>query len=85
MSRRGIYATFLTTALSLMVISVLANSAEGPEGVWLVDSNSALKIFDCNSQLCGRVAWLRDVHDFAGQIQRDGKNPDPSLPTALSK
>jgi hypothetical protein len=33
--------------ISLLVVRSPANGAEAPEGVWLIDSNSALQIFDC--------------------------------------
>ena len=28
----------------------------GPEGVWLINSNVAVQIFDCGVQLCGLAA-----------------------------
>ena len=68
----------LVMAVSVMAVPATANSAEVPEGVWLVDPNSAVQIFDCNGSLCGRVVWLRNVRDPSGQIQRDKKNPNPA-------
>lgn len=77
--RQVLYATVLIAVASSTVAPTSASPIEVPEGVWLVDANSALQIFDCNGLLCGRVAWLRNVRDGTGQIQRDGKNPDPAL------
>jgi hypothetical protein len=63
--------------ISLLVVRTPANCTEAPEGV--IDSNSALQIFDCDGLLCGRVAWLRNFRDRAGQIQRDRYKPDHVL------
>ena len=54
-------------------------SAEVPEGVWLVNGEAAVQIFDCNSLLCGRILWLQAPRDSQGQPKRDTKNPDPAL------
>ena len=71
----------LLFGLTTFVVAVptSANSAEVPEGVWFVEPDSALQIFDCSGWLCGRVVWLRNIHDSTGQIQRDKKNPDSAL------
>ena len=61
-----------------MALSASAISAGVPEGVWLVDPDSAAQIYDCNGLLCGRVVWLRHARDVTGQIQRDKKNPNPA-------
>ena len=58
---------------------VSASPTEVPKGMWLVDANSALQIFDCNGLLCGRVAWLKNAHEATGEIRHDVKNPDPTL------
>jgi uncharacterized protein (DUF2147 family) len=72
----------LVTSLS-MAVPASADSAGVPEGVWRVDPDSALQIFDCSSSLCGRVVWLRHAHDPTGLIQRDKNNPDPSSRSRL--
>jgi uncharacterized protein (DUF2147 family) len=54
-------------------------SAEVPEGVWLVNEEAAVQIFECNSLLCGRILWLQAPRDSQGQIKRDTRNPDPAL------
>ncbi len=76
---RWIQAGLAIMLMSLLVVRTPAKCAEAPEGVWLIDSNSALQIFDCDGLLCGRVAWLRNIRDRAGQIQRDKYNPDHGL------
>ena len=81
--RRAICAAALTVAALSMAGPVSANPTEVPEGMWLVDANSALQIFDCNGLLCGRVAWLKHAHEATGEIRRDGKNPDPTLRARL--
>ena len=58
---------------------VSANPTAVPEGVWRVDANSALQIFDCNGFLCGRVARLKNAHEATGEIRHDVNNPDPTL------
>ena len=63
----------------IIYVRTLASHIEVFEGVWFIDLNSALQIFDCNGRPCGRFAWLKNVHDPTGQIQRDGKNPNPTL------
>ena len=54
-------------------------SAEVPEGVWLVDGEAAVQIFECNSLLCGKIRWLQVPRDAQGQPKRDKRNPDPTL------
>jgi uncharacterized protein (DUF2147 family) len=56
-----------------------AASAEVPEGVWLVNGEAAVQIFECNSLLCGRIRWLQAPRDSQGQFKRDTSNPDPAL------
>jgi len=54
-------------------------SAEVPEGVWLVNGEAAVQIFECNTLLCGRIRWLQAPRDSEGQLKRDMRNPDPAL------
>jgi len=54
-------------------------SAEVPEGVWLVNGEAAVQIFECNTLLCGRIRWLQAPRDSEGQPKRDMRNPDPAL------
>jgi uncharacterized protein (DUF2147 family) len=54
-------------------------SAGTPEGVWLIDNEVAIQIFDCSNLLCGRVLWLWIPRDPQGRLVVDKKNPEPSL------
>jgi uncharacterized protein (DUF2147 family) len=54
-------------------------SANGPEGVWLMEGDAAVQIFDCNGLLCGRILWLHAPNDSQRQLKRDKRNPDPAL------
>jgi uncharacterized protein (DUF2147 family) len=72
-------AVLLILKLLYPAVPRTAASTGGPEGVWLIESNVAVQIFDCGGQLCGRIVWLRRPRDSAGQLERDLKNPDPAL------
>jgi uncharacterized protein (DUF2147 family) len=76
---RFVRACLLATALLSLGVPGPAVAVGIPEGVWLIETTTALQIFDCNGLLCGRVAWLRNARDPTGQIQRDKKNPDSAL------
>jgi uncharacterized protein (DUF2147 family) len=54
-------------------------SAGIPEGVWLIDNEVAVQIFDCSNLLCGRILWLLIPRNPQGQLVRDKKNPQPAL------
>jgi uncharacterized protein (DUF2147 family) len=73
------YAAVATILILMIAVPTRVACAEVPEGVWLVDSDAALQMFDCDGRLCGRVAWLRNVLDPTGQIQRDKQNPEYAL------
>ena len=45
--------------MSLLVVRTPANCSEAPEGV--IDSYSALQIFDCDGLLCGRVCLVKEL------------------------
>ena len=72
-------AVLLVLTLLYPAVPRTAVPTGGPEGVWLIDLNVAVQIFDCGAQLCGRIVWLRRPRDQAGQLDRDLKNPDPAL------
>jgi uncharacterized protein (DUF2147 family) len=76
---RPITAVLLVLTLVYPAVPRTAVPTGGPEGVWLIDSNVAVQIFECGGQLCGRIVWLRRPRDQAGQLDRDRKNPDPAL------
>ncbi len=56
-----------------------AASADIPQGVWLIDGEVAIGIFDCGNLLCGQVLWLLIPRDPQGLLVRDKKNPKPEL------
>lgn len=73
-------------SLVLLLASAMAGivdarpaSAEVPQGVWLIEGQAAVQIFDCKGLLCGRILWLQAPRDSQGQLKRDTKNPDPAL------
>jgi uncharacterized protein (DUF2147 family) len=76
---RLVRAAGLAASLLSLAVPKPAVPAAIPDGIWLVESDSALHVFDCNGLLCGSVVWLRNARDSTGQIQRDKKNPDPAL------
>jgi uncharacterized protein (DUF2147 family) len=57
---------------------VMAIAAD-PKGVWLMDGEVAVQIFDCSGLLCGQIRWLQIPRDPQGRLNRDDKNPDPRL------
>jgi uncharacterized protein (DUF2147 family) len=73
-------------SLVLLLASTMAGivhahtaAAEAPEGVWLVNGEAAVQIFECKGLLCGRILWLQAPRDSQGQLKRDTRNPDPGL------
>jgi uncharacterized protein (DUF2147 family) len=50
-----------------------------PQGVWLIDNEVAVQVFDCSNLLCGRILWLLIPRDPQGRLVLDKKNPDPAL------
>jgi Uncharacterized protein conserved in bacteria (DUF2147) len=54
-------------------------SAGIPEGVWLIDNEAAVQIFDCRNLLCGRILWLSIPRDPQSRLDRDKKNPELAL------
>jgi uncharacterized protein (DUF2147 family) len=62
-----------------------ALAAASPEGVWLVEDQTAhVKIGPCAGradQLCGEIVWLKAPNDEQGQPKHDIKNPDAKLKT----
>ncbi len=76
--RLAAYAAFL-----LVCMIGAAPRAQGetapPYGVWLIDAEVAIQIFDCSGMLCGRIRWLQRPRDPQGQLKHDKLNPDPAL------
>lgn len=69
----------LLASTMALIAHAFPASAGVPEGVWLVDGEAAVQIFECNSLLCGKIRWLQAPRDSQGQPKRDKRNPDPTL------
>jgi uncharacterized protein (DUF2147 family) len=76
--RLGRAALLLATLASLALPRTVAGAAI-PPGVWLMDGEVAVQIFDCAGLLCGRILWLLRPRDPEGELNKDRKNPDPAL------
>ena len=50
-----------------------------PQGVWLIDNEVAVQVFNCSNLLCGRVLWLSIPRDPQGRLVLDKKNPNSAL------
>jgi uncharacterized protein (DUF2147 family) len=50
-----------------------------PAGTWLLANRVAVQVFECSSQLCGKIVWLVRPRTAAGQPDVDHLNPDPEL------
>jgi uncharacterized protein (DUF2147 family) len=59
--------------------SRIVASAGIPQGVWLIDNEVAVQIFDCSNLLCGRLLWLLIPRDPQGRLHHDENNPKPAL------
>ena len=74
---KRIAALMATSTLSLLVPSVA--EARDVVGIWLTDDGKgAVEIGPCGDKRCGRLVWLKQPLDEAGQPLRDGNNPDPA-------
>jgi uncharacterized protein (DUF2147 family) len=72
----GVFLALFGAAVSA---SRTVASAGIPQGVWLIDNEVAVQIFDCSNLLCGRILWLLIPRNPEGQLVRDKKNPQPTL------
>jgi uncharacterized protein (DUF2147 family) len=56
-----------------------ATVAERAQGVWAdEEGKSNIEIAPCGDFLCGRIVWLREPFDEAGNPKTDVNNPDES-------
>ena len=54
-------------------------AATGPTGLWIDHTGrGAVEIAQCAEALCGRIVWLLEPNDKAGQPLRDTKNENRS-------
>lgn len=66
----------IAAALSLTLVSAPAVSRDSVAGVWYDDSGrGAVQLYECGSNICGRIHWLRKPVNRAGQPLRDAYNP----------
>ncbi|MBM3554032.1 MAG: DUF2147 domain-containing protein [Alphaproteobacteria bacterium] len=64
-----------------LALALLAWTAPalGANGTWLTESGGGqVEIGPCGEALCGRIVWLKEPLDTAGQPKRDKENPDPA-------
>lgn len=65
---------------ALLAFAALPAAAAGeidPTGVWLMEKKKvAIKIYQCDDGLCGRIVWLKQPLDRRGRPKRDKRNPD---------
>jgi uncharacterized protein (DUF2147 family) len=76
----------LAVVITFMLISgwgisaALAQLREAAQGVWVEEEGEAwIEIGPCQDTLCGRIVWLKEPLDKAGQPHVDTNNPDPAL------
>jgi uncharacterized protein (DUF2147 family) len=50
----------LLFAVSFLTIGSAKAEASQTDGTWRVE-NLVLRIFDCQQQVCGRIAWIKEV------------------------
>ena len=66
-------------ALSIALATGPASSRETVSGVWYDDSGKgAVQLYQCGSNICGRIYWLRQPVNRAGTPLRDAYNPQSS-------
>jgi uncharacterized protein (DUF2147 family) len=79
LSRIACAAAFIA-AISFFVVGLGGPAfADGPYGVWMIENEVALEIFDCNGLLCGRIVYLRIPRDDTGELKREQENPRAGL------
>jgi uncharacterized protein (DUF2147 family) len=69
----------LVSAIALLLASPADAQPAVPDRVWLMDGRVAVQVFECEGLMCGRIVWLVRPRDAQGDLDRDGKNPLPSL------
>ena len=78
-SRTACAAPFIA-AISFFVAGLVGTAfADDPYGVWMIENEVALEIFDCNGLLCGRIIYLRIPRDETGELKREQENPSAGL------
>jgi uncharacterized protein (DUF2147 family) len=77
------WRAFLGTVGIIFALSLAATASSAaipnPEGVWLMDNEVALQVYNCSGRLCGRVVWMLRPRNKDGEPNTDKKNPNPAL------
>ena len=74
----------LLTAAFLAPVSPSHAASADPTGYWIkpdAERESKIHVFKCGkgrSQLCAKIAWLKDPNDSKGRPLHDIRNQDPS-------
>jgi uncharacterized protein (DUF2147 family) len=70
---------FGISAIIALVVAGTAPALAGVEGIWVGKDGTAVRIFNCGSAVCGRVASKPQRNDpETGRPWTDKKNVDPS-------
>jgi uncharacterized protein (DUF2147 family) len=64
---------------AVSTLAATPSRASEADGVWLVENRVAVRIFDCDSKMCGRIVWLVKPRNGQGWLDRDIHNPDPQV------
>jgi uncharacterized protein (DUF2147 family) len=64
-SRRRIITCLLATVL-LSAIGIIKADASSVDGTWII-RNLALRIYDCELLVCGKIVWMKDTTRRASQ------------------
>lgn len=61
--------------------SIVSAQEGSATGLWLTQKGDArIQISNCGAGICGKVVWLKEAVDpRTGKLQKDDKNPNPSL------
>lgn len=78
---------FLSVAVVLLLaVPAFAGNPDDVLGLWRTDDDdSKIELYKCGEDVCGKVAWLKDLKSSRsedgpiGEVKSDWKNPDPSL------
>jgi uncharacterized protein (DUF2147 family) len=73
------WAILAAAAMALPAPASAVAQPAVPQGVWLIDGNAAVQVFDCAGLMCGRIVWLVVPRNALGQLDRDKHNPNPAL------
>ena len=83
LSKSGPIALLAASAVLLPVtasaqIAKAAITPPAETGIWYDDTGQgAVEIQPCGKALCGRIVWLKDPRNAAGQLLTDKLNPEP--------